>query len=245
MKGALLTAASLTLLLLSFTSKAEISTKDLPGMGNLAKLIGQADESVVEDNIYNDEGKISAELPVEDSARGTTALEIATLLSQGDSGVQQNLVTGIEDARVAFEDYLTKANFEVQDMGVGLAASFIVLWELASNTTLPDASALKAGKFLVHSFKGTVNDYSAIPAEDIALLYDWTMTTPVAFGSMVKSLEAEGATEDARVLRQKSAELFVELFKFPHDFFTVSEDGNLDFNVDGMIEYQEENQISW
>ena len=186
MKMALLTAATLVLLHLSFQLEAEISTKDLPDMGNLAKLIGQADESTVEGNVYNAEGKITANLPVDDSARGTAALEIASLLSQGNPDVQKNLVAGIEEARVSLEGHLDSAGFDVKDLGVGMAASFILLWEIASDKTLPDTAALKAGKFLVHSFKGNTDNFSTLPATDKARLYDWMMTTPAAFGSMVK-----------------------------------------------------------
>jgi len=154
------------ILLLGVTrANAQISAENLPSLGNLGKLIGQADQAEVEQTIANQGGLISANIPAKDTARGRTATELANLLSEGDPARQKALEASFEQARVGYEKYLTDANFDKTDLGVALSANFIILWELASDTLLPPDSALKLGKYLVNIF-GKASDAANAAEED-------------------------------------------------------------------------------
>ena len=237
---------SAILLSLAQFSHGQISTDDLPDLGNLGILIGETENDFAEESLLDDEGRISSGMPVDDGFRGTTATEIASILAQGDLKSQQEVEQWLEEARTAFDNYLTQSNFEVNDIGVSLAVSFITLWELAENRILSVESELKLGKYLVHTFKGiaTTPEYETLSPEDKSRLYDWTMTTPIAFYSMIDGLEARGESAEVQKLREKSASLFVELFKFPHNFFTLSDDGEMGVNLDTIVDYQEQNELS-
>ncbi len=246
MKKILAPLLAVVSLCVSLTSNAQISASDLPSMGNLAKLIGETDQSTVEDSIYNDEGKISSGMVANDSARGETALVIAGILSEGNEDKQIEIAGKFGEVRVAFEEILTSANFAQNDAGVGIAASFITLWELASERTLPDEAALKIGKHVVHSF-GTpeaVRGYNEFSDIEKGKFYDWMMTTPVVFAALVSTFEAEGLKEEALKLREKSASLFIEVFKIPHTYFIMSDEGELNIDIDLVQSYQVDNGLS-
>ena len=246
MRKEFFTVSSAILLCVSQFCHAQISADELPDLGNLGLLIGEADDGFAEEAILNDEGKISSGMPVDESSRGVTATRIASILAQGDLEAQQEVEQWLDKARTAFEDKLVQSNFEVNDIGVGLAVSFIIFWEMAEDRILPEESELKLGKFLVHTFSDIENApaYKQLSSEDKSLLYDWTMTSPIAFFSMIGELEAKGETEQVEQLRNKSASLFVELFKFPHNFFTLSDDGEMGANIESITSYQEQNGLS-
>jgi len=245
MKRNLLIFAWLSFTVVSAVSHADIDGKDLPSMGNLAKLLGTVDPTVVEESVYNEQGKISAGMPAPDDARGNTSAEIAKLLGEGNSEQEKNLVAAFNDTRVKVEDYLVKADFDVSDMGVSMALSFITLWELASDIELSEDASLTAGKNLVHSFSGAKSSFANLEAQDKAKLHDYLMTTPIAFAALVQTFEAQGGAEqEVKMLRTKSADLFKEVFLLSHDMFIFEEDGSFNMNVEALEKYQEENNIS-
>ncbi len=228
----------------SSASQAEISTSELPDMGNLAAMLGKADKNAVEKSVYDKQGKISANLPASDAARGETAAVMAQQLSGGSEDMKHKMKVAILAERTAFEKFLSDANFKTDDMGVAYAACFITLWELASNKELPADGALAAGKFLVHSFKGIEQQYATLDSAEKAKAYDWLMTTPVAFASLVKSFERDGREKEAKMLRERSASLFAETFKLPHDMLKISDAGEFSVDADKIISYQEKNNLS-
>jgi len=245
MKRYLLIFAWLSFTTATTVSHADINGKDLPSMGNLAKLLGTVDPSVVEESVYNDQGKISAGMPAPDDARGTTSAEIARLLGEGNSEQEKNLADAFNDTRVEVEDYLVKADFDVSDMGVSMALSFITLWELASDVELAEEATLTAGKNLVHSFSGAKSSFANLEAKDKAKLHDYLMTTPIAFAALVQTFkQQESAEQEVTMLRTKSADLFKEVFLLPHDMFIFEKDGSFNMNAEALEQYQEENNIS-
>ena len=246
MKKILLAVSTAVLLCVSQFTHAEITADNLPDMGNLALLIGDANDEFDEESVLDEEGRISSGMPVDDSSRGATAAEIASILAQGNAENQQQVEEWLEKLRTAFEDRLTQANFEVKDVGVGLAVSFITFWELAEDRILSEEAEFKLGKYLVHTFKGMADspEFQNVSADEKARLYDWTMTTPLAFYSMIDGLDKEGKTQEVQQLREKSASLFVEVFKVPHDFFTLSEDGEMGADIDTISSYQEQNGLA-
>ena len=240
------TVSLAVLLCVSQFSHGQISTDEIPDLGNLGLLIGEADDGFVEESVLDSEGKISSGMPVDQSSRGVTATSIASILAQGDLESQQGVEQWLDNARTAFEDKLVQSNFEVNDVGVGLAVAFIMFWEMAEDRILPEESELKLGKYLVHTFKDMAKDpsYQQLSSEDKSRIYDWTMTSSIAFFSMIGELEAKGETEQVEQLRKKSASLFVELFRFPHDIFTISDEGEMGANIESITSYQEQNGLS-
>jgi len=229
----------LTMLIVSSLElRAEISTKDLPDIGNLAIMIGTTNQNQVDNRIIDNKGKIASGLPVKDTYRGTTAREIAKYLSGGSIETETTLYNAIEKERVDFEKFLTSANFKLNDMGVAYTACFIVLWELASNQTLSQEASLEAGKYLVYSFTDIAQEYEGIDDNEKAMAYDWLMTTPVAFASLIKGLERDGKIKEANMLRKKSEQLFSETFRLPHDYITISNAGVLGLDVNKIKAYQ-------
>lgn len=228
----------------SLELRAEISTKDLPDIGNLAILIGTTNQGRDDSRVIDNKGKIASGLPVRDNYRGTTAREIAKYLSGGSIETETTLFNAIEKERVDFENFLTSANFKLNDMGVAYTACFIVLWELASNQTLSQEASLAAGKYLVSSFTGIAQEYKGIEESEKARAYDWLMTTPVAFASLVKGLEREGKKTEADMLRQKSAQLFIETFRLPYDYITISEKGDIGVDVEKIKAYQKKSGLT-
>jgi len=201
----------------------------------LANLLGETDKTKVEKHVYNKSGKISAQLFVNDSYRGTTAREISRLLANGSKKNEQEFYETMEVERKSFEKFLTDANFEVKDMGVAYATSLIVLWEMASHTELSQKNALKLGKFLVYSFSSMSEDYKNISEVEKAKAYDWLMTTPVVFASLIKGYEKQGRIKEAEILRKKTASIFAETFKLSHEHITVSKYGELGVNVKKIV----------
>ena len=61
---------------------------------------------------------------------------------------------------------------------------------------------------------------------------------------MIGELEVKGETEQVEQLRNKSASLFEELFKFPHDFFTLSDNGEMGANIESITSYQKQTGLS-
>ncbi|MGD9171178.1 MAG: hypothetical protein PVI97_14110 [Candidatus Thiodiazotropha sp.] len=225
--------------------QADISAKQLPSVGNLAVMIGKAHQADVEKSIYNKAGKISAGLSAPDSSRGRTAEELAGYLSNNSSEqFRQQLYDAFNAERASFETFLTNANFDTKDMGVAYAACFIVLWELASHKELPQEGSLQAGKFLVHSFRGISDQYASISDTEKADAYDWLMTTPVAYGSLIKSFDKEGRTKEAEMLREHAGQLFRETFKFSHDMITISDKGEFGVDEDRIMAYQKQQGMS-
>jgi len=216
---------------------ADIAEEDLPSMGNLARLLGTADAAVVDEEVYDEQGNIAAGMPVSDDARGNTSKAIAKLLADGNADHEKKLSAGFDETRLVVEDYLTNAKFDVNDMGVSLALSFITLWELASDVELSETASFNAGKFLVHNFSSATSSFEQLEAQEQAKLHDYLMTTPIAFAALVKTFEEQGGTEQqVTMLRTKSADLFV--------VFVFEEDGSFNVNMEFIEKYQEENNIS-
>jgi hypothetical protein len=224
--------------------QADISVKKLPSVGNLAVMIGKANQADVEKTVYNKAGKISAGLSVPDSSRGRTAEELAGYLSNNSEELRKQLYDAFSTERASFETYLTNANFDTKDMGVAYAACFIVLWELASHKELPQEGSLQAGKFLVHSFRGIGDQYASISDTEKADAYDWLMTTPVVYGSLIKSFDKESRSKEAEMLREHAGQLFSETFKFTHDMITISDKGEFGVDEDRIMAYQKQQGVS-
>ncbi len=56
--------------LASTQSHADIAGEDFPSMGKLANLLSTTDPTEVEDNVYDEKGKISAGMISSDTTRG-------------------------------------------------------------------------------------------------------------------------------------------------------------------------------
>ncbi len=232
------TALLITLLLFISSNHAGISPENLPSMDNLGELLKETNRKEVEQAIRANNGRISSGLPV--PIRGTieaTATEIASLLSGGDKNQEQQLKKAIVGEREAFKKVLNDHGFDTRDMGVAYAVSFITLWELASHKQLPLEGSLSAGEFLVHTMKKAKTGYAAISAQEKVESYDWLMTTPVAFASLVKGFEQAGRIQEAEQLRSKSASLFKELFKLPHEGIVITPRGDIEVNAEKLVEY--------
>jgi len=231
----LLTAVSLMLMA---PAHAGISPENLPSMGNLAALLEETDRKEVKRATKANNGRIASGLPVRgDSARGATASQIAALLSNGDKNRERQLSKAIMEEREAFEQVLAQHGFDTRDMGVAFAASFITLWELASHKQLPLKGSLSAGEFLTYAMKGMEPEYNAISSQEKEQGYDWLMTTPVAFASLVKGFEKAGRQQEAEQLRSKSAALFKQVFRLPHESIIITTEGDIEVDTDKLLEY--------
>jgi len=230
----------LLVLVLAPFARAEIAAENLPSMDNLAALLANVDKSAVNKSIRSNSGPISVGLPTTDSARGTTADEIASLLSGGNEVQKNHIKDAIMEERTAFENVLVQNNFAMNDFGVAYAVSFIVLWEMASRKELPLDGSIETAKFLVQVFQGVDRQrYNAMSDRRKDEGYDWLMTTPIAFGSLIKGFQKEGKTQAADQLRDKCASLFLDVFKLPYNFITISDQGDVGVNVDKIMEYNE------
>ncbi|MEJ2611537.1 MAG: hypothetical protein P8179_16000 [Candidatus Thiodiazotropha sp.] len=218
--------------------QADISAENLPSMGNLAMMISKTAQADAEKAIDNKSAKISSGLPAPDSSRGRTANELAGYLSNNSKELRQQMLEAFDGGRTAFETYLSDANFDTKDMGVAYAACFISLWEMASYKELPKEASFRAGKFLVYTLRNIGDQYASIGEKEKAYAYDWLMTTPVAYVSLIKGFENENRTKEAEMLRKHAGQLFLEAFKFPHDTITISDKGELGVDVQRMAAYQ-------
>lgn len=232
------------LLLASGSSYAQISAEHLPSIGSLEGLLGSVDVEEVESSVYDSRGKISINFPAPDTARGETANTIATILANGSEENAIALEKAFLAEREIFEKYLADANFDPNDMGVALSASFIVLWELASNKILPAEASLSAGKRLVHAFGDLEKSLASVPDSDKAKMYDWLMTTPVAFSGLIKTFENEGQQEYATQLRTKSGDMFEELFILPYDMLVITDTGEVTVDVERIQSDQKEKEAA-
>lgn len=225
--------------LLFFTPvHAGISPENLPSMDNLTALLGETDIKEVKRATRANNGLITAGLAVHgDSVRGVTASEIAALLSGGDQNQEREMKKAIMAERDAFEQVLAEHGFDTRDMGVAFAVSFITLWELASHKQLPLEGSLSAGEFLVYTMKEVKPRYDALSAQEKDQSYDWLMTTPVAFSSLVKGFEQASRSREAEQLRSKSADLFKEVFRLPHDSIIITTKGDIEVDADKLLEY--------
>ncbi len=240
----ILIALSATWLAAAPVARAEIASGDLPDMGNLAAMIGNSTDDDVDASIQDADGKISAGLPASDSARGKTATWMAEQLIGEDDTRAASLAAGFNEARDEFESELASAGFDTGDIGVGVAACFIMLWELASNDELPVAGALAAGKRLVLAFGDVEPTYASYSDEERAEALDLLVATPVAYTSLVKAFERDGRQEDADTLRTQAATLFEGFFKGPHTVFAFSDDGELTLDEQAARHWQRNNGIS-
>ncbi|WP_456418313.1 DUF6683 family protein [Thiolapillus sp.] len=229
--------AALSLMLIAQTH-AGISPENLPSMDNLAALLEGTDQKEVKRATKANNGRIASGLPVRgDSAHGATASQIAALLSDGDKNRERQLSKAIMEEREAFEQVLAQHGFDTRDMGVAFAASFITLWELASHKQLPLEGSLSAGEFLTYAMQGMKPEYNTISAQEKEQGYDWLMTTPVAFASLVKGFEKAGRQQEAEQLRSKSAALFKEIFRLPHDSIIITTKGAIEVDTDRLLNY--------
>ncbi len=232
---------TITISLLMFlpveSTRAGITPENLPSMDNLSALLADTSKKDVQQEIRKNKGRITSNLPIKnDSLRGTTAKEIANLLSGGDQNQEIQMKKAIMADREAFEQLLMKHGFDTKDMGVAFAVSFITLWELASYKELPLEGSLGAGKFLVYTMKEIKPSYDALPIEEREQGYDWLMTTPVAFASLIKGFEKAGRNQEAEQLRKKSAALFKKLFRMPHDTIIITAQGEISVDTDRLLE---------
>lgn len=228
------------ILISSAACQAEFSPHNLPGMSDLVMFIGQVDRSKVEEEVYDTYGRVSADIPVGDTAQGRTAGELAGLLSGGSETLRQKLIDVFLESRSQFLKNLIDNNYAVNDMGVACAVSFILLWELASDRELSQAASVQAAKLLVHSFRNLDEEYARISVEEKAKAYDWLITTPVALASLVTAYEYRGRYKEVKLLREKSASLFLNVFKIPRDMLKISESGVISVDVDRVLTYQQE-----
>ena len=220
---------------------AEISADTLPDMGNLSAMLGtKADTKTIEKSVVDSNGKIGAGLPAPDTARGETFAVMAKQLSGGSESMEKRLLEAMQQERQAFEKFLANANFRTDDMGVAYAAAFITLWELASHKELPTSGSLAAGKFLVHSFKGIAPKYTSISDEEKAKTFDWMISVPVGFASLIKGFEKHGKTTEAEMMRKHTARLFKETFKIPHDWLVISDTGKISVDTEKMTRSQKQ-----
>ena len=235
------------ILISSATCQAEFSPHNLPGMGDLVMFIDQADRSRVEEEIYDTYGRVSADIPVADTAQGRTASELAGLLSGSSETLRQKLIDAFLESRSQLLKNLSDNNYAVDDMGVACAVSFILLWELASHRELSQAASLQAAKLLVHSFHNLEVEYARISDEEKAKAYDWLITTPVALASLVAAYEYRGREKEVKMLREKSASLFLSVFKIPREMLKISESGVISVDIDRVLTYQQElsSNITW
>ncbi|MBV2095611.1 MAG: hypothetical protein AB2719_19690 [Candidatus Thiodiazotropha sp.] len=226
-------------LILSLNSWAEFSNQLLPDLGNLAKLVAEADKSKIEKEVYDVNGRFSSNLPAPDSAGGRTAEQLAHMLSSGSEPLRQRLIAAFLGNRDRFLKNLTDSNYAVNDMGVAYAASFILLWELASNRELSRLASEQAASFLIHAFSKMNGEYAKIGLDERAMAYDWLTTIPVVMTSLVMAFEKDGRQREVVMLREKSASLFLNAFKVPHNMLSISESGVISMDVDKVVAYQQ------
>ncbi|MGH1541860.1 MAG: hypothetical protein ACRBHB_15650 [Arenicella sp.] len=213
-----------------------LSTKNLPEISRLDSLLNAPDQKEVDKRVKKQGGVIRSGLAASDKHRGTTAAEIAGLLSNGSADAQKQFEDAFEQERQMIEKFLEQNNFAINDMGVAYAFSFISLWELAHDHILPVEAELAAGKYMVHMFEEVKTEYALISDEEKDKAYDWFMATPIAFVGLYKSFKEEGAEQNAVDISKKSAQLFQEVFKFPHTYFTFSDKGEFGVNTDALLD---------
>ncbi|MES9969595.1 MAG: hypothetical protein ABW092_06140 [Candidatus Thiodiazotropha sp.] len=231
------------LLIFSVTSRAEFPSQPLANLGNLAALLANPGKSYVEEELYDPNGRIFSNLPVQDSARGETADQLARLLSGGSEPLRQRLVVNFLKNRDRFMQNLSSNNYVANDMGVAYAVSFVLFWELASNGELTQSASDKAAKFLVHRFRSTNKEYANITLEDKAKAYDWLITAPVAIATLIMAYEKAGRGQEVKMLRDASASMFVNAFKIPHDMLEISESGELHLDSEKVLAYQKRHAL--
>jgi len=78
---------------------------------------------------------------------------------------------------------------------------------------------------------GKASDAANAAEEDKSRLYDWLMTTPVVLAGLVDAYDEQGLDSEVATLRQKSADLFVELFAMPHSIFLLTEEGEKQYAI--------------
>lgn len=194
MKQSVFVIFCILLLGLSITSRAEVSSQPLPNFGNLAALLINAGKSKVDEAVYHTNGRISANLPASDSARGRTAGNIAGLLSGGSERLRLKMREDFLRQREVFEKNLTDNNYALHDMGVAYAVAFVMLWELASDRVLPPAASNRAAKYLVYALRNAEEGgYAKTSDDDNSKAYDWLITYPVVYASLVSAFEKGGS----------------------------------------------------
>ncbi|MET0071190.1 MAG: hypothetical protein ABW096_14230 [Candidatus Thiodiazotropha sp.] len=226
-------------LILSLNSRAEFSNQLLPDLGNLANLVAEADKPKTEKELYDANGRFSSKLPAPDSAGGRTAEQLAHVLSGGSEPLRQRLIAAFLGNRDRFLKNLTDSNYAVDDMGVAYAASFIMLWELASNRELNRLASEQAARFLVHAFSRMNREYAKISLDERAMAYDWLTTIPVVMTSLVMAFEKDERHREVVMLRENSASLFLNAFKVPHYMLSISESGVISMDIDKVVAYQQ------
>ncbi len=222
----------------ALTLHANISPQDLPSMDNISKLLSSVDRDKLKKSSSNSK-KLSCNLPVVDNKRGVTADEISSILAGENKEAKEKIKEAILKARDMFDNILEQNNLAKNDLGVAYSISFVTLWELASKKTLPKEGAVKSVKFFVEAFKGVDKDvYASLSDEQKSLSYDWLMTTPVAFVSLVSGLEQDGKIKEADQIREKSASIFKDLFKISHKIITISDSGEIGVKQESIIKDQ-------
>jgi hypothetical protein len=229
-------------ILFSTICPAELSLDSLPNIRNLISHSGEmdnADQEAFEPNSLDSDGRITSHSIVSDSARGEAAGEIAEHLSGGSDALRQRLANAFLNNRDRFLKNLLVDNYAVNDLGVAYAVCSILLWEMASEKALTNTAIENATKKLIHAFKNRRNVNSQFHPDHDAKLYDWLITSPVAISSLVTAFEHVDRIQEVELLRDASASMFLTAFKVPHYWMQISATGEISFDDDTLITYQE------
>ncbi|MES9991937.1 MAG: hypothetical protein ABW098_08290 [Candidatus Thiodiazotropha sp.] len=241
MKNSLQTVCCVLAILISATCQAEFSPQNLPSMRTLFTQIGnmdRADRIELDRNTFDAQGRITSNMPAPESARGETANQLATLLCGGSDALRQTLASAFLNNRDRFVKNLLDNNYAANDMGVAYAVGFVLLWELASERGLSKTASDNAAKFLIRAFRSLNTEYVNITPDDKAKIYDWLITTPVAMASLVLAYIEAGRLQEVKMLRDKSALIFEDVFKLSHDELLILENGEIVLKTEKVLAYQ-------
>lgn len=148
------------------------------------------------------------------------------------NGAPREALQQLEDAMpkilVALEDAFEKNGFSKRDMGVAYAYVFIDLYENATSQSVPEAPSKVAMRTLGTAISTHWGPkFATLEPADRESLYESLIISTSLTTMLTQQFDEAGKADEAKAMRQSSAQLFETLIGVPPAQVKIAEDGTI------------------
>tara|TARA_B100000745_G_scaffold75055_2_gene45346 strand:+ start:976 stop:1722 length:747 start_codon:yes stop_codon:yes gene_type:complete len=214
------------LMALSFSASANLAGDNLPSVKNLGALLGS--KKVAQVSTPASDVQIGTSLKATESARGTLAKEVAAMLAAEVKDYDQAyFIQTVEDTRKNIEVALKDNHFALQDLGVAYGVSFVMLWEVAHDKTLPVEASAKVIKQMVGIFDKINDEYEKQPQQAKDIFYDQLFTAPIVMLLLKEGYKHNQQLDGVAEVKAAAANLFRKITSMSHTDIILSDKGEI------------------
>ncbi len=173
-----------------------------------------------------------AEMKATENARGTVAHQLLEQFGSGLGSKEDELFDYFMLARKEFEAILTQHGFELGDVGMAYGVSYVTLWELSNDTTLPLAASGRVVRHWSDVFSEIKT--TGVSKAELDTSYDALLHTPIIFIAMRDAAGTAGTADVSGIVSAQASTMFHEIAGYPASIVDISADGVIMPNEQGL-----------